>query len=112
MNRLLKILNKYIVLLIIWSIIVMVWFYIQPILSRTGITNINNFEFHSTITSLANYVDYLIRLIIIILLIIDFKKHKLNHIILTCITTLFYPLLGIVILSILLMEKWNEKACA
>ena len=40
-----------------------------------------------------------------ILLIADFRKLKLNHILLTCFAALFYPLLGIVILVKLLLAK-------
>ncbi len=112
MNRLLKILNKYIILLILWSIIGMAWIYIQPIIMRKGILSANDFESYSFINSLPTYFDYVIRIIIVILMGIDLKKHKLNHIVLTCFATLFYPLLGIVILSLLLMDKWKDKACA
>ena len=112
MNSLLKILNKYIILLILWSIIGMVWIYIQPILIRKEIFSSSDFESYSFINYLPTYIEYLIRLVIVFFIAIDFKKHKLNHIILTCIATLFYPLLGIVILSLLLMEKWNNKASA
>ena len=100
-----KILNKYIVLLILWSIVSMAWIYIQPIFMRKGILSSTDFESYSLINSLPTYIDYIIRIIIVILLAIDFKRHKLNYIVLTCIATLFYPLLGIVILSLLLIEK-------
>ena len=112
MNRLLKILNKYIVLLILWSIVSMTWIYVQPIFMRKGMLSSSNFESYSLINSLPTYIDYIIRIIIVILIAIDFKKHKLNYVVLTCIATLFYPLLGIVILSLLLIEKWKEKASA
>lgn len=112
MNRLLKILNKYIILLALWSIIGMARIYIQPIFMRKGILSSTDFESFSFMNSLPTYIDYLIQLIIVILIAIDFKKYKLNHIVLTCIVSLFYPLLGIVILSLLLMEKWNYKASA
>ena len=112
MNRLLKILNKYIVLLILWSIVSMTWIYIQPIFMRKGMLSTTDFESYSLINSLPTYIDYIIRIIIVILIAIDIKKHKLNYVILTCIATLFYPLLGIVILSLLLIEKWKEKASA
>ena len=107
MNRLLKILNKYIVLLILWSIVSMTWIYIQPIFMRKGMLSTTDFESYSLINSLPTYIDYIIRIIIVILIAIDIKKHKLNYVILTCIATLFYPLLGIVILSLLLIEKWK-----
>lgn len=112
MNRLLKILNKYIVLLILWSIVSMAWIYIQPFFLRKGMLSTTDFESHSLINSLPTYIDYIIRIIIVVLIAIDLKKHNLNFVVLTCIATLFYPLLGIVILSLLLIEKWKEKASA
>ena len=105
MTDLLKVLNKYIILLIISSLFGMPWFYVQNLLF-----DINNHEVYALTSSIPNYVNYLIRLIIIILLIIDFKKENLKFIVLTCIATLFYPLLGVVILSLLLLEKGKEKA--
>ncbi|WP_046758176.1 hypothetical protein [Kordia jejudonensis] len=109
MNRLLKILNKYIILSILWSIIEMVWIYIQPIIMQKGSMSSNDYELYSFINTLPTYIDYLIRIIIVILIVIDFRKHKLNYVVLTCIASLFYPLLGIVIFSLLLIEKWNNK---
>jgi hypothetical protein len=107
MNKLLKILNKYIALLIVSSLFSIVWQYVI-----SDIFASNDFELFNSIKSISKYVDYFIRIIITVLLIFDFKKHKLNHIILTCISALVYPLLGIVILSLLLLEKWKEKASA
>ena len=107
MNRLLKILNKYIALLIVSSLFGIVWQYVL-----NDILISNDFELFNSMKSISKYVDYLIRIIITIILIFDFRKYKLNHIILTSITVLIYPLLGIVILSLLLLEKWKEKASA
>ena len=107
MNRLLKILKKYIALLIVSSLFGIVWIYVI-----SDIFTSNDFELFNSIKSISKYVDYFIRIIITVLLIFDFKKHKLNNIILTCISALIYPLLGIVILSLLLLEKWKEKAGA
>lgn len=113
MNKLLTILNKYIILLILWSIVGMAWVYIQPVIMRNVMASSTDLESSfSNINSLPTYIDYIIRVIIVVLIAIDFKKHKLNYILLTCIASLFYPLLGIVILSFLLIEKWNEKASA
>ena len=105
MKEFIKKINKYIILLIISSLFGMPWFYFRFII----------FEYagpDSIIESIPTIVDYLIRLIVIILLIIDFKKENLKNMVLTCIATLFYPLLGIIIFSILLIEKGREKASA
>jgi hypothetical protein len=107
MTNLLKVLNKYIILLIISSLFGMPWFYVRHL-----IFDFNDHETFNLIDSIPGYINYLIRLIIIILLIIDFRKENLKYIVLTCIATLFYPLLGIVILSLLLLEKKKEKASA
>ncbi len=100
MTQLLKVLNKYIILLIISSLFGMPWLYIRHLLF-----DLNNQETYNLIDSIPGYINYLIRLVIIILLIIDFRKENLNYIVVTCIATLFYPLLGVVILSLLLLEK-------
>lgn len=103
MSSLLKILNKYIILMIISSLFGMPWFYVQNLLS-----DMSNDETYALVHYIPNVVNYLIRLIILILLIIDFRKMNLKYIVLTSIATLFYPLLGVVILSLLILEK--EKA--
>ncbi len=106
MSDILKILNKYIILLIVSSLFGMPWFYVQNLLF-----DISNHETYALVSSIPNYVNYLIRLIIIGLLIFDFRKEGLKYIVLTCIATLFYPMLGLVILSLLLIEK-GKKASA
>lgn len=83
----------------------MPWIYISHLL-----LDINDHETYTLVDSIPGYINYLIRLIIIILLIVDFKKENLKHIVLTCIAAWFYPLLGVVILSLLLLEKWQIKA--
>ena len=107
MTDLMRMLNKYIILLIVSYLFGMPWFYVRRLLF-----DFNNYETYTLLNSIPHYVNYLIRLIIIVLLIIDFRSEKLNYIVLTCIATLFYPLLGIVIFSILLLEKWTKKANA
>ncbi len=100
MTELLKKLNKYIILLIISALFGMPWIYLKYYL----------FDYNgpdSIIESIPTIINYLIKLIVIVLLIIDFRKEKLKNIIITCIAALFYPLLGIVIYAILLID--NEK---
>jgi hypothetical protein len=109
MNNFLQILNKYIVLLILSSIVGIISIHIQPILMRKVILSLNDFESYSFINSLSKYIEYLIKVIVVILIAIDFKKYKLNHIVLACVSSLFYPLLGIVILSLLLIKKGDKK---
>lgn len=112
MNRLLKTLNKYIIILIIWSFFGTIWTYIFPLFFRNNILNSTGADFYTHIISLPTYISHLIHIIVTILLVVDLKKENLSNIILISLATLFYPLLGIVILSLLLLEKWKDKAGA
>lgn len=97
--------NKYIILMIISSLFGMPWFYVRFLLFEPQMHD----EF-SIVDSIPTLADYAIRLIVIILLIIDFRKEYLKNVVITCIAALFFPLLGIVIFSILLIEKNRQKA--
>lgn len=110
MKNLLEILKKYIVLLVIWSAIGIVWAFVQPMFLGQNLADVSDLETYSLINSLPNYLGYLIRFIIAILLLADFKKYNLNHKVLTFVVTLFYPLLGVVIFALLLMGKSENKA--
>jgi hypothetical protein len=99
--------NKYIILMIISSLFGMPWFYVKFLLFEPQMHT----EF-SLVESIPTFVDYAIRLIVIILLVIDFRKEDLKNVVLTCIAALFFPLLGVVIFSILLIEKNRQKASA
>ena len=106
MTKFLKVLNKYVILLIISSLFGMPWLYVRHL-----IFDMNNYETYNLLDAIPGYINYLVRLVIIILLIIDFRKENLRYLVLTCVATLFYPVLGVVILSLLLLEKGKEKAC-
>ena len=100
MNKLLQVLKKYIILFILSSLFGNPWFYISLFLSanqdEAAIQLFNSFP---------NYVDFALKLVIIVLLIVDFKKEKLKHVVLTCIAAFFYPLLAVLILALLLLER-------
>ncbi|WP_321282130.1 hypothetical protein [Marinifilum fragile] len=100
MNKLMKVLNKYIVLFIVSALFGMPWIYVRHLMF-----DMTNHETFNLVDSIPGYVNYLIRLIVIVLLIIDFRKQKLKHVVLTCIATLFYPLLGVVVFALLMLEK-------
>lgn len=105
MKDFIKKINKYVILMIVSSLFGMPWFYFRRLI----------FEYNgpdSIIESIPTFIDYAIRLTVIILLIIDFKKENLKNVVLTCIATLFFPLLGIVIFSLLLIESNRQKASA
>ena len=105
MREFIKVINKYVILLIISSLFGMPWFYLRYLL-------FHDYRPDSIVNSIPTIVNYAIRLIVIILLIVDFKKSDLKNVVLTCIAALFFPLLGIVIFSILLIESERKKANA
>jgi hypothetical protein len=107
MSALLKKINKYIILMIVSSIFGMPWFYVRHLLF-----DINNRETYALIDSIPGYVDYLIRLITIVFLIIDFRREHLKYLVLACIAALFFPLLGIIMFSLLYLEKGRDKVSA
>jgi asparagine N-glycosylation enzyme membrane subunit Stt3 len=103
MNEFIKTINKYVILLIVVSLFGKPWFQIR-------IWLYDLYPPGSFVDSIPSIVDYLIRITVIILLIIDFKEYKLKNVVISCISALFFPLLGIVILAIMYLEK--EKANA
>ena len=105
MNKFIKVINKYVILLIVISIFGMPWFYIRFLIFP-------NYSYDSIVNSIPTLVDYLIRLIVIILLIIDFKKYGLKNVLISCIGALFFPLLGIVIFAIMFLGDEKTKANA
>jgi len=110
MKELLKKLNKYIILLIVHSILGMSWIYISIFLN-VKFPNINDESSLRTILNfIPNIFDYLIRLIIIVLIIIDFRRENLRYAVLASVAAFFYPLLGILIFSLLFLEKQTIKA--
>ena len=103
MNEFIKTINKYVILLILVSIFGMPWFHIRFWLY-------DMYPAGSFVDSIPSIVDYLTRISVVILLILDFKKYNLKNVVISCISALFFPLLGIVIFSIMYLE--NKKANA
>lgn len=103
MKDFIKKLNKYVILMIVSSLFGMPWFYLRHLILQYNGPD-------SIIESIPTLVDYAIRLTVTVLLIIDFKKEGLKNVVLTCIAALFFPLLGIVIFAILLIENNRQKA--
>lgn len=98
MSDFIRTLNKYLILLIISALFGVPWMYAKlSIVELTGY-----YQFYDQLPTI---VDYVTKLVIIVFLIRDFKKDKLGGIVLTCIATLLYPLLGVVILAVLLIDK-------
>lgn len=103
MNDFVKTINKYVILLIIDAFFGIAWFYIRYWL----------FDISSTVPlldSIPTIIDYVIRIIIITMLVSDFKKYNLKNALISCLGALFFPLLGVVIFSIMYILK--EKASA
>ena len=105
MNKFIKALNKYIILFIIVSLFQRLWMYLRAFLY-------SSVDYDSSKISYIDYmptvVDYLITLTTIVLLIIDFRKYQLKNVVIACIASLFFPLLGVVIFAIVFLL--NEKA--
>lgn len=85
--------------MILNSLLFAPWALIFDIFNPTVFNNIGTIQ---------EYGDYLVRLLTIIFLIADFHKEKLNYILVACISSLFYPLLGIIIFGLLYLEKQTE----
>ena len=100
-SRLLKKLNKYIAVMILNSLLFAPWALVFDIFNPEVFRNIGDIQ---------EYGDYLVRLLTIVFLIADFQKEKLNYVIISCISSLFYPLLGIIIFGLLYLEKQTEEA--
>ena len=98
MIEFIKVLNKYIILLITSALWGMPWFYISWFIFQKY-ENINI----DVINAIPHYLDWLFRIVVIVLLIIDFKKYNLKNAIISCIAALFFPFLGIVVFAILLI---------
>ena len=103
MNEFIKTINKYVILLIVVSLSGMPWFHIRFWLYDL-------YPPDSFVDSIPSVVDYLTRIITIILLIIDFRKYNLKNVVISCISALFFPLLGIVIFSLMYLEKQKANA--
>ena len=115
MNNFIKIINKYIILLIIPGILNYLW----SLLINQVYFNIDN-KFISQIRdriyddlesyafSIPTYFSFIFHFIIIGFLIYDFRKYKLKNVLLTCIATYFFPILGVAIFLILYILKENE----
>jgi hypothetical protein len=98
-----KVLNKYIIVLLISSLFGMPWMYLKHLLF-----DLTQQDIYSIVDTIPGYANYLIRLIIILLLLVDFKREKLKSVWVACLSSLFYPLLGVVIFGLLYIEKNKE----
>lgn len=98
MTEFIKKLNKYIILLIISSVFGLPWIYLRHFLF-----GMNNPD--PILESIPTIIDFIIKFVVIVLLIIDFRKENLKNIVLTCIAAFLFPLLGIVMYALMLIEK-------
>ena len=107
MTPLLKILLKYIIILIISSILNTFSFF-----SFTFYRELLGFDNLDIIQSIPTYIDYLVRILIVILLAIDIKREKIKFVWLICIAGFFYSLLGILIFALMYLEKKQKEVSA
>ncbi len=96
-----KIIEKYVILLLIQALFGMPWFYLRFVLFE----NLRPGSIQDYVPTIAEYV---VKITVMILLFMDFKKYDLKLKFLAIISVLLTPLLGIVIFSLLLIEK-NSK---
>jgi hypothetical protein len=102
MNEFTRLLNKYLIVLIVSTLFGMPWVYLRYLVFE-------NFGPETIIEYIPKIVEYSIKIIVIILLIIDMRKYKMKNIIVTCFAALLFPLLGIVMFTIsLLLQQKNE----
>lgn len=102
MNDFVKTINKYVILLIIDAFFGIAWFYIRYWLFEISTVPL--------LEQLPTIIDYVIRIIIITLLVGDFKKYNLKNAFISCLGALFFPLLGVVIFSIMYILKEKARA--
>ncbi|WP_412464433.1 hypothetical protein [Flavobacterium mekongense] len=102
-SKLISILNKYIILLIVNSIIFLPWIYWFDLSIEGNFEIFNEFQ---------TYGNYLVKVLTTIFLIFDFKREKINYLFLSCVAGFFLPILGIVIFSLLYLEKTFNQASA
>lgn len=100
-SRLIKPLTKYIVLTIIQSITFLPWNMVLDFSNEKTFHLLNDFQ---------TYADYFVKIMTVIFIFIDFKKEKLPYITLACISSLFYPFLGMVIFALLFLERENKAS--
>lgn len=101
MKEYIRTINKYVILLIIETLFSMFGIYIS--FRLFGVSDFENIRVVPVL------VDYLIRLVIIVLLIFDSMKYKLKYTFVSCVAALFYPLLGIVVFSVLMISKQTKE---
>ncbi len=104
MKSFLSLISKYAIILALGSLFGNAWFYLKSIIFP--IHSIEDFNFWHELPS---YSNYLIKIIVTVLLIIDVKKYKLNYYLIP-IVGFFYPLVGICAFLILLIYREIEKS--
>lgn len=100
-SRIIRPLTKYIVITIIQSITFLPWNIFLAFSNEKTFHMLNNFQ---------TYGDYFVKIMTVIFIVIDFKKEKLPYMILACISSLFYPFLGMMIFALLFLEKESKPA--
>ena len=100
-SKLIKPLTKYIIITIFHSMVFFPWNMILDMSKPQTFEALNNFQ---------TYGDLFVKIMTAIFLFVDFKREKLPFTILVCISSLFYPFLGIVVFALLYLEKENKAS--
>ena len=103
MTDLTRKIGKYAIALAVDSLFGLPWFYLRVLLS-------GSLRHDSLVDLIPQAVDIAVRLLVVVLLAIDFKKNDLRHAALVCIAALLYPVLGVVLFAILLIERGRQIA--
>ena len=104
MKSILSLISKYAIILALGSLFGNTWFYLKHIIFP--IDSIEDINFWH---ELPTYSNYLIKIIVTVLLVIDVKKYKVNYYLIP-IVGFFYPLVGICAFLILLIYTEIEKS--
>jgi len=95
-SKLLKHLTKYIIVMIIDALIFFPWAFILDLSNDQNFKNLDNIQ---------TYSNYIVKVLIVIFLIIDFRKFKFPYLFLVCIASLINPFIGTIIFALLFLES-------
>ena len=106
MTPILKLINKYAILIGLSIILTTTWFYFKGII----LTIDDLHDYNSLWHNLHTIISFLFKSLIAILLFIDTRKFGINYILIP-VSGFVYPLLGVSVFLILFVYK-NKKASA
>ncbi len=115
MKEYIRIINKYAILLIIPRLFSFLWdiFIYQKYfkIDNQFLLNLKEriyIDYNAFLVTIPTYFSLIFDFIIIGYLIYDFRRYELKNVLLTCIATFFFPILGVAIFLILYILKEKE----